>query len=97
MSQVCYKQSVKMSILVRECSFALFTENRKHVNSGKNVALEDVIASDMKNGADWKRVPHCCLTPHGVSGLKFFKEISVRRGKKSRPVWGEWIEMYSCF
>ena len=38
--------------------------------SRKNAARGSVIVSDIRNGANRKHMPFCCLTPHGVSGLK---------------------------
>lgn len=34
-----------------------------------------------------------CLTPHGVSGLKYGNGSEVDCLFKSHPAWGEWIEI----
>ena len=39
-----------------------------------------------------------CLTPHGVSGLKYGNGSEVDCLFKSHPAWGEWIEiLYLCY
>lgn len=60
--------------------------------SRKNAVWGNVIVSDIRNGADRKYMPFCCLSPHGASGLKSYDQVLDGR-IVSHPVRGVWIEI----